>query len=75
MIMMTFQEGVVSNGTGQGGGEEEESDVILCHKHEGEHQVSPLFMSYEMILVNSYDSKSTLYMTHIYGAHYESKST
>ena len=39
--MMTFQEGVVSNGTGQGGGEEEESDVILCHKHEGEHQCHP----------------------------------
>ena len=33
---MIFQEGVVSNGTGQGGGEEEDSDVILCHKHEGE---------------------------------------
>ena len=40
-MMMTFQEGVVSNGTGQGGGEEEESDVILCHKHEGEHQCHP----------------------------------
>ena len=35
-MMMSFQEGVVSNGTGQGGGEEEDSDVILCHKHEGE---------------------------------------
>ena len=37
MIMrVIFQEGLVSNGTVRGEGEEEESDVILCHKHEGE---------------------------------------
>ena len=35
---MKSQEGVVSNGTGRSGeaSGEEESDVILCHKHEGE---------------------------------------
>ena len=46
--LMKSQEGVVSNGTGRSGeaSGEEESDVILCHKHEGEQLSIFSFQNY-----------------------------